>query len=907
MTRFSETTEAGNAVAPCDPSIIPIFPMRYALSIDILKQLPETKAQSLNILRNGIADHPGMELLRIRQGYIFIFAENHRGLGSETRQIWQAFRYQTGGDDDNSSIPRADTQLQSGYSGGYSFLKYHWSDGTAGGNWEILPNERRYPYAFVSNQATTIWVGYSEYRWPAKFFERAANDVSFREKIMAKVEVQSQSGTHAAPLSRLAELAPVFRGTGSTKPPLDIPTENALRHTAIETEQMDSIAHCPNSREKGIVVALKDPIGEHLDIGRLLSIHATTRAAYFAEHQYPILIGRAVENLIDQEQVSTESMWPSWLVTVPVSPQYKAHFNEINSTLTGLEASERNLIGWFNGMLARDYEGTIYDLVSRSEKLASEQAQGGKDQQDCLAYALLTCQRAYSLITSSQQGSDAALNLVGNTVPKESSTKKFVDVVQKVLTQTGGIVNGSVKVFHKSFLPALEVTFTIFGKEIALAGTRHGMPSGARTIVTSMFVENVGTVSSREQVSEAYQRMLNREGLTSGPRTDVVLPRNGGTVTTTRVPNSPHETPRVGLVTFETRLDFMATEETLSRMNRQARIERLGNGIGSLMAFASLYSTLNNMNAGSYSVSDAGRFLDDPKIKLVTGFADAYAAVVGVYEARAVTSSTATTRALSTIFKGRTALARAVNVSVARAGTATRFLQVSSKLAGVVGIAVSIGMAFEGARRGDRAMMVGNSLMAVGALALLAATGVGAAIAIVVIVAGFLISLASLSDIELWVNLSFYGNSDEYWGARRGTITRNTETARALAYENDPDHARMRKFLDDELADYLDRTSSLSIKNAVTGDGKFEVHCELIQSPGDMGKVSVTVKYSRGWLSSKQQASSIQKAFVSPGVVLITPVAPGGRNWSDVDVDVEVSRRNGGKHSESESFDFGKL
>lgn len=85
------------------------------------------------------------------------------------------------------------------------------------------------------------------------------------------------------------------------------------------------------------------------------------------------------------------------------------------------------------------------------------------------------------------------------------------------------------------------------------------------------------------------------------------------------------------------------------------------------------------------------------------------------------------------------------------------------------------------------------------------------------------------------------------------------------------------------------------------------MHCDIIQTPGDMGKVSVTVEYSRGWLSSKQQASSIQKAFVSPGVVQITPVAPGGRKWSDVDVDVEVSRPNGGKHSKSESFDFGKL
>jgi len=157
------------------------------------------------------------------------------------------------------------------------------------------------------------------------------------------------------------------------------------------------------------------------------------------------------------------------------------------------------------------------------------------------------------------------------------------------------------------------------------------------------------------------------------------------------------------------------------------------------------------------------------------------------------------------------------------------------------------------------------------------------------------------------VSFGFYGNSDQYLSVRRAKIDRYTEIARSLAYENDPDPERVPKSFDEELADYLDRTSSLVIKNAVAGDGRFEAHCELIQSPGDLGKVAVTVKYSRGWLSSKQQASSIQKAFVSPGVVRITPVAPGGRKWSDVHVDVEVSRRNGGKHSENESFGFGKL
>lgn len=906
MTGFSDTMEAGNAVAPCDDSIIPIFPMRYAISVDMLKQLPSTEAQSLTIFPTSIESHPGMELLRIRQGYVFVFSENHRGQGSEPRQIWQAFRYQTDGEDDNSSIPRADTQLQSRYSGGYNFLKYHWKDGTAAGEWEILPNERRYPYAFVSNQATTIWVGYSEYRWPAKFFERAASDVAFRERLMVRVEVQSQSGTHAAPLSRLAELAPVFRGSGSTRPPLDIETENALRHTAIETEQMDRIVHCPNSREKGVMVALKDPIGEHLDIGRLLSIHATTRAAYYAEHQYPVLIGRAVENLIAQEQVSTESIWPEWLVTVPVSTQYKAHFSQINSTLTALEASETKLIGWFNGFLGRDYDGTVLDVMTLAESVGSQYGETSLDRQDCLGFALLTFQRAFSLITGSQMGSDCALNIVGNTVQPDSATKKFTDLTQKILAQVAPVVGGSVKVYHKAFLPALEVTFTVFGKEIAQAGTRFGMPSGARTIVTHMFTQGLSNVSNAGEITNAFEQMLRNEGF-SPPNTALRLPGDGGTVVSGTVPIGPHETPRIGLVTFESRIDFMVSSEALGNMNRQARIERLGNGAGSVAAFMSLYATLNNMNAGSFSRSAAGRFVDDPKIKLVTGFADAYAAVVGIYEARAIGNSAGTARALRHIFANNRNVASAVRVSVASAGRATRFLQVSGRLAGAVGIAVSLTMAFEGGRRGDQAMLVGNSLMAIGAIALLAATGVGAAIAIVVIVGGFLISLASLSDIEVWVNFSFYGNSKEYWGVVREPVSSNTGIARSLAYPDDPNHDRIRKYLDDELADYIDRTSSLSIQNATPGDGAFEVHCELIQTPADTGKVEVSVSFDRGFLSRSRAAGSIQKTFVSPGVVRVRPAPPSGDNWSNVEVKVQIARRNGGKHSESESFDYGRL
>lgn len=909
MTGFSETAEAGNAVAPCDEAIIPIFPLRYALSIDILRQLADTIYTKLLIYPTSIEDHPGQELLRIRQGYIFIYAENHRGQGSEPRQIWQAFRYETDGQDENSSVPRGDTQLQSKHAGGYNFVKYHWKDGTASGDWVILPNERSYPYAFVSNQATTIWVGYSEFRWPAAFFEKAEADVEFRERLMAKVEVQSRSGTHAAPLSQLEELAPIFRGPASKKPPLDIPIENALRHTAIETEQASKIVNCRNSREKGIVVALTDPIGEHLDVGRLISIHATTRAAYFAENQYPVLIGRAVENLVAKGQVKTVSAWPSWLVSVPTSPDYKKHFDTINDTLKLLDKQEEKLIEWFRGMLVRKWSGTVYDHLLVGHSFTSQMKPGSMGYQDCLAFTLLTLQRTFSLVNGSQLGSEMILNFIENGPQKDKDIGEVVDLTQKILDLVAKVVDGSIKTFHKAFLPALEITFTVIGKEIALAGTRYLRPSGAYTITQVMFHQNVGTVRTTDEISNAFQRMLNAEGFTNAPNPNAVVPRSSGEVVSVYSPLSPHVDSHIGLITFESRIDFMATQESLERFNRKARFERVGQGVGMLAAFLSLYTTLQNKNGGSYSKSDIGRFVDEPVVKLIAGFSDAYSAAAGIAQAQVVTNSAATQNALEIIFKRSKELTRAVNVSVASAGRATRFLQVSGRLAGIAGVMMSVGLAIEGAKRGDQAMLVGNGLMGLGAAALLfGALGPLAAIAVVAIVLGFVISLASLNEIELWVNFGFYGQSREYWGESRRSLSSNTETARVLAYEKDQNYARMSKFLNDELEDLVDRTSKLEIKNDVQGDRAFEIHCAIIGTPADLSKVDVSVTYERSWtLQFDRQASSLQKTFVSPGVVKVVPTPPDSRSWSNIDISVKVRRRNGGRHSESTRIELSDL
>lgn len=165
---YSQTQDADQTAALCDDSIIPIFPVRYALKGETLLSLNSSIREissPSSIASLAGSDH---ELTRIRQGFFYIFVPLSAENGSDEKGVWHVFRYETlVSEDENSNheIPFTETNLHRRY----QFYKYNWIDGYAHGEWEA-DRTQVYPYAFVPLNTSKIEVAYCETRWPGHFF-----------------------------------------------------------------------------------------------------------------------------------------------------------------------------------------------------------------------------------------------------------------------------------------------------------------------------------------------------------------------------------------------------------------------------------------------------------------------------------------------------------------------------------------------------------------------------------------------------------------------------------------------------------------------------------------------------------------------------------------------------------------
>ena len=225
--QFSATQSATDPILPCEKGIRPIFPARFAIKPSVLNELsksPRPISQESSITNTG--DH---ELRRIRQGYVYIFVANQiEDEASRTESgngYWMVFRYQTQLNDFNShvledyssipfSIRSPDTDPYVGLN--YSFRQYSWVDGYAAGRWGFN-DSKIYPYVYVPKQVTKIEIAYSEHRWPAKFFEKAEVDASFRKTLMVPIDLAPQQTDFSMPMSELENHVIDFKKEDFTK------------------------------------------------------------------------------------------------------------------------------------------------------------------------------------------------------------------------------------------------------------------------------------------------------------------------------------------------------------------------------------------------------------------------------------------------------------------------------------------------------------------------------------------------------------------------------------------------------------------------------------------------------------------------------------------------------------------
>ncbi|WP_406735855.1 toxin VasX [Thioclava sp. GXIMD4215] len=880
---FSETTETEQLSANCDPTIIPIFPVRFALTLDALSKMLD-KGSATPPTPSSIDDLAAHELLRIRQGFFYTWDGTY----------FQIFRFQTVQGDANSAdySPKADVAPK----GSYVFSKYEFQDENGdkkdspeGTNWKLL-NET-YPYAFVPKDTPVVWVAYSENPWPSKVFFDIPHNTDTRDTLMTRLDLASRSGPFSAPITELAKRVSGFRRSSETGGDAGLDDANVVRMTTTRSETPSFVVSCINTAEKGVLAAIHDPIGELQDICGLISTQVMTQQNFVAQHQYPLVIGKAVKSYQEQEKVSSES---GWIKKAPLSQEFDSRYQDL------FEKSEafgpiifRLAFHWLRKLIQND-TGSFMSQYSTMVKLCGRYSATAhpNDHRELVA--------ACNMFFASAKAGEAncsELSLVAASVfndlaklPKGDTAdggllKAAQSNVSKILSFTKSLVSTTGKV-KNNFWPALNAVIVVYGNEMVEACFTGSETNATRVLATQMFRKEV-TFQKATELRSTFQELLTADGYTApklvdqtysfGRATDIFDSAENQILGDLFVQRWPAD-GELGAVEFRVNVTVEVDSNYKRFASQVGKFDTAANGLGLLASLLSLHGTIKTWGANSYGdKSDVGALVNSSTGKFISGFSSAYGSVYSLNSARkAVPGMAASKKLAGLLFKENPWMKTYAMVREGQFGNIAKSVRIgplAAKATGVVGIVFSGFLSYEGIKREDYAMAIGNGMAVVGGVALLfVATGPIALIAIGVIFVGGVISMMADSDIETWVRQGFWGTHSEYWGTARPSLDDQTIQARVLAKPEAQAYENMKFYYDQELQRYLDMNASVKIVDTLPNDGQIEIKVSKLESNAQIGKLQVEVVnlFTGPHFSELTRSVDHRVAFQSAGTAVVT-------------------------------------
>jgi len=886
---LSATRAADDLTSACDEDIRPIFPVRHALTEEAL----------FNIARDGtspgeagaIGAQGSYELRRLRQGYVYIYARNGHPdrLSSDSKGTWLVFRYVSQGQDDSSSDQRSDTRIPEGR---YQFYKMTWVDGGAGGRWEVT-DRRRYPYAFVNKQVSEIEIAHSEERWPGHLLLMAELDAGLRARLMTKVNIVAETTEQSAPLSRLGEHVAEFMPEAEANP-----EGNAIRYTAFQPEAVSAVVQCANSRENGRLVAVKDHLGELLDIQAAHLAKSESLKTFSAEYQYPLLIGMGVENLkphIDQDG--------NWFNKPPLDPEFETVLADLRAQQQTLENEIRALVNAYWQVAGRRGHCALLEelevvLAGLDEVKADDSKARRTD------YVFFVLGKVFQTLGTSAHGS-ASL-----TVAFEGGATDRSKEWARIFSQAANAMATAVPEVLTRYRTHMNLTFAVTSKELAMSWVRR--ESGLVTRETVERILGVQTVTrpvNPNNVDDVLKEIFASVGLTGQrPRT---LEMSGLTAFFDGGGLRPDQLIAVPFYEITGTGTLTARGETFSNAYRAGDLADKGGSM--VLGLYSSFVAANNWNTISPSITRAGAVAQDPRVQIASALLDAMAGLNAMHQVpnAAIYARDVGQQVFDRLFKAGSGrffgpANAAAQLRNGAQGTANNFLRYATlgKLAGAVGVVLAGMQAFEGFKADDLAKGNGNAAIAMGGLILIAfsETGVGAVIGGLMIIAGVVATFFGDDGATYWARHSFWGSSGKYWEGDRDPLPDRIKDAKQVSDQD----SNIRDAFQKELNAYRDLTSFLKIEDATSGDMLFEIHCPSIRSVADLSKLSATVRFispglgiGGGGLSGPVVPASPQ--FISPGLVHLQLAEKPGRDGdriSELRVDASYPKLTGGKFTD---------
>lgn len=887
MTDYSETKSIDNIAAKCDPEIIPIFPTRYALTEEALFSIPKGKAISHPLSMTNLDMH---ELRRIRQGYLYIYAKrrHYDGVHSDQKGKWLIFRYETGFfPDENSNENRKDTQTGLS-SGSYRFYKYEWENG-AESHWTVS-DSRIYPYAFVNKNVSEIDIAYSEYRWPNQFFLELEKNAASRKAIMTPVNLLADETTASTKLENLPNYVKEFSPTAQENS-----LGNAVRHTPFQPEDKNDILDCPLAWKHGRIVALQDPVGEMLDITGLHASVLQSRMYFGAAYQYPLVIGQLCKNLkasVDESFSGVDGVARRVFLGYPAHDDFEKEYQAIVDEAGVMDNMLASIARSYFSITARKGPNTIDAVLKVTKELIGGQI-SSKETFEVAEFASELLSRSLAGVTMSDAGSELMLhilkqtpyqNIVAHAASQKASTKnerlqivepapediKTLDQAKDLSDYILSLADAYSKIQVDGFrdfsgaikAPKFDYFIKVHAKEIAQIFSDHETKDKPRMRTKLEAAYNIKGGKKNVPLADfdvELRSNLKKYGLDT-------IPAHGKAYATFQHASDPNRakikidisyyTTDYDSTTFnkddsvtatgrQQRIDgnIELSSETQASVNNLRTAENVSNGIGAALALYTIIQTMKDWNQGAEYHTSIGNIVNDPKAVLIGAALDCSAAMQNIKNLNYGVGAKEFSHGISEklfqrLFPSASGVRLAAGTTstlptsgLSNAGRSLSKVMTLGNVAGVVGIVLSAGNAYEGYMSGDCVKLGSGLSIAMGGTLMLLNPLVAASLGLpglIIIIGGFIWSLQNYSLAEKWVKESFWGNSKFYWGEktkRQEYLQQQINAAKVTANLNHPKHNMIKGFFQKEVEWYRQIVSPAPIiTNNTASDKQFEIY-----------------------------------------------------------------------------------
>ncbi|MDO6469339.1 hypothetical protein Q4498_14590 [Neptunomonas phycophila] len=984
-----------------DTGIIPIFPMRYVFTADTLEGFTEGKP--IPTIPSDVNAHEGYELVRIRRGYLYVL---------DDQGTWQVFWYETNADDENGSTNdgRNPNQGQSIY----SFTKYIWKDGHAKGEWELDLQGRRFPFAFVNKDRKSCWVGYSEERWPGDLFGIVERDEATRKIFMSQVDLSSRNGPNCFPLEQISSLTNCFKAQPVNVFDFDTyALENLLRYTSTAVES-DQYLLSYGSHKMGVVAALHDPLGYHLDVARTMEVYQEIAAQYYEENEYAITMGTFIRKLQEQDEkyayLSQKETKSDSLVSGasiddirvaianesknkylsgprvrrhgrlfdafgndPLHPKFEEEFSKFEDMLKEHDQITKHLTETLGRLTLVESDHTLMAMLKRIDQEITPKGLD-KRNSEFVRFAALTIGKSYRLLTSTHSGSmfvklifnelfgtlvieddydeqkelKKALSGLNETDIKKvreklEHLKNLLVVLEHVSVLLATSVHGISLPVGKNFKVGIHATLSTFAHETSRRFSyQYWKKSGSihkdkikYSDTSTKLVRNItqGVPQEVKHLSDlqGYFEDTMRNGGTNSHKVNFVTGVSFGFEDVSGSSTSSKNLVETETV-YKSKILFELDDEGMSNFRYNRYYEVAQNGFGVFLGLLSLFSIIERRNDPNRAYTDAGRFINDPRVMLIQTFADSASAVYAGQRAWASSSAHTTEVAAHRIaalfsrdsvrawasalgpdahefarrIKGRLApLEGRLHMGVSQVRADRMF-----KGLGVVGIAMAGFQLYDSYKSKDTAALVGNSFNLLGSIFLLSSASLFVLVGFIAVVVGAVIKTLAFDEFEKWIEQGYWGVSKEYWAAVRPTINKLASTYKEYTLASSKREVDYIYYFNEETAWFYDLISTPEIK--VEDGSVIKLYCTSIYQESEIDRVISKIKYyslspsGTYIVTGTNTIESDKLNLVEPGVVSLH-VKKGGNMRRKFVVKIirsldEKSKANGEFNLESDFF-----